>query len=128
MDNVPDLADGDNDTVGSLSCADGEYPAFDANAGSWVCVGNAGAGGVVVGTYVGDGNSSQTITTSQEFTQFTIKNSELGLSVEGDTSTTYETKDSVIPDAIYGTKLMVHFWALQMPLLPEQNLTIQRSA
>ena len=58
--NIPgDLADGDNDTVGAYHALMVNTPAFDANAGSWVCVGNAGSGGVVVGTYVGDGNSSQ---------------------------------------------------------------------
>ena len=105
LDNIPgDLADGDNDTVGSLSCADGEYPAFDANAGSWVCVGNAGSGGVVVGTYVGDGNSSQTISLPQTIDTLKISSPQLGFEILANTQMPTNLFNRFTPASIYGSE------------------------
>ena len=40
LTNIPSgLADGDDDTLASLGCGDGEYPAYDASAMAWACTG-----------------------------------------------------------------------------------------
>ena len=45
LDGVPSgLDDGDDDTLASLSCADGEVAAWDAGSGAWVCESPGGGG------------------------------------------------------------------------------------
>jgi hypothetical protein len=45
------LDDGDDDTLGTLNCADGESPVWDAGGGQWICAEPSGGGGSY---YLGD--------------------------------------------------------------------------
>lgn len=59
------LADGDDDTLAGLSCADGEQASYDATAVAWVCVAASTSAGQATGFQtVAAGDQLTTVTTS----------------------------------------------------------------
>lgn len=97
-----DIDDGDDDTLASIGCADGETLSYSSSSGAWVCTSSSSGGSVEVGTYVGDGNSSQLVNVSTSINAFSISNSDLGLSLSGNSQDSFEILDKMTASTIYG--------------------------
>lgn len=97
-----DIDDGDDDTLANLGCSDGEALSYSTSSGAWVCTSSSSGASVEVGTYVGDGNASQIITTSNEFSKFEIFSDDIGVYVSGNTQTSFEFKETFMPTNLYG--------------------------